>query len=111
MHLEANGVGGVGGAFPPQADGPAAGHSRESTERGGDHAADGVAAVMLEVLSAAAGREPKSGGVRAMTEDLRAGETSLAQVHTEEEGLATAEYGIVMLARVGTLIQAATSSN
>lgn len=36
-----------------------------------------------------------------MTEDIRAGETSLAQVHTEEEGLATAEYGIVMLAAVG----------
>ena len=33
-----------------------------------------------------------------MTESIRAPETSLAQLHTEEEGLATAEYGIVMLA-------------
>lgn len=36
-----------------------------------------------------------------MTENIRAPETSLAQLHTEEEGLATAEYGIVMLAAVG----------
>lgn len=36
-----------------------------------------------------------------MTESIRAPETSLAPLHTEEEGLATAEYGIVMLAAVG----------
>lgn len=46
-----------------------------------------------------------------MTESIRAPETSLAQLHTEEEGLATAEYGIVMLATVPLLPRNITTAH